>query len=158
VLLAVQTLRNSILVSSFVGANVLSIGVSQAMLYESYAPNNHRAITSCCIVSACFICSFLCWTNVIRYCAHLGYLIGSMTHEPKKPATNSATTATARTTAAEQIAVELTSTTATSTSEVRGHKEHDHKQSVKKFGFSENPDTERLYATQLARYLLMSFR
>jgi hypothetical protein len=145
VTLAVQTLRNSILVSSFVGAGVLSIGVNQAMLYEDYLPNNHRATTSCCIVSASFICSFLCWTNVIRYCAHLGYLIGSMTHEPKKPAP------VPEKPAADRVANMSTSTTAD------GHHD-DLSGPLKKIGFVEQPDVHIHYATQLTRYLLMNFR
>jgi hypothetical protein len=143
VTLAVHTLRNCIYVCSFVGAGVLSTGVKQAMLYEDYLPSNHRAIASCCIVSACFFCSFLCWTNTIRYCSHLGFLIGSMAYTP--PAITSS-----ETTAALDVGVDRSTSTTN---------DHDNCQKpATKVGFAEDPDAPGRLATQLAKYLLMNFR
>ena len=80
VTLAVQTLRNSILVSTFIGGGVFVNGIDIANSYPNdivSARMKARAI----ILSSCMIASFLCWVNVIRFSSHLGYLLGTVSYK-----------------------------------------------------------------------------
>jgi Protein of unknown function, DUF599 len=71
---AIQTLRNTILVSIFVGGYAFQYGnQSINAINASYSDNDMaRAI----ILSILFYSSFLSWANTIRMASHLGYSIG----------------------------------------------------------------------------------
>ena len=77
ILLAVHTLRNTILVGIFVGGSSFTflletLGPAKLMPESTDIPNFMRVI----ILGSFFSLSFLCWTTVIRCAVHLGYSIG----------------------------------------------------------------------------------
>jgi hypothetical protein len=75
VTLAVQTLRNTILVAIFVGGSAINLGLSFTDGFDTLTlPERIRAI----ILSVLCFCSFLCWVLVIRFSSQLGYLIGTL--------------------------------------------------------------------------------
>jgi len=77
--LAVQTLRNTIMVGIFVGGNALNFAYT---ITASYSPDSHERIqVRSIILSILLFCSFLCWANVIRHASHLGYLVGTLDFE-----------------------------------------------------------------------------
>lgn len=84
VTLAIQTLRNTILVAVFVGGSAITTGLSYTNSFDSSAELNLqiRAI----ILSTLCICSFLCFVLVIRFSSQLGYLVSTsnIPHEFKK--------------------------------------------------------------------------
>jgi uncharacterized membrane protein len=75
VTLAVQTLRNTMLVAIFIGGSSLQFGVSYLNSYGSDTRTYMQVRTV--ILAAFLMCSFLCWASVIRGASHLGYLIGT---------------------------------------------------------------------------------
>ncbi len=145
VTLAIQTLRNSILVAVFMGGGVLNLAVSTANEFNDYDNKDGRMKARTCVLAACCICSFLCWVNVIRYCAHLGYLVGAFNYTPPKKAE---TTPNPPTTAADPNAV-------VDPTNVQVHTDSDKE---KKIRFVEDEEKQYRYAILLARYLLTSFR
>lgn len=80
---AIQTIRNSILVSTFIGGGVFSNGIDIANEYPSNVANERMKARSI-ILSSCLITSFLCWINVIRFSSHLGYLLGTLSYHPRQ--------------------------------------------------------------------------
>jgi Protein of unknown function, DUF599 len=76
VTLAIQTLRNTILVAIFVGGYAFQYGNSSiSAINASFTEADFaRAI----ILSVLFYSSFLSWANTIRTASHLGYAIGSL--------------------------------------------------------------------------------
>lgn len=82
VTLAIQTLRNTILVAVFVGGSSFQYGLAllNAVTGISKLDIRIRAIISSC----CLFGSFLCWAGVIRYAAHLGYEISVLAEKHKK--------------------------------------------------------------------------
>jgi hypothetical protein len=145
VTLAIQTLRNSILVAVFVGGGVLNLAVSTANDFNDLDNSDGRMKARTCVLAACCICSFLCWVNVIRYCAHLGYLIGAFNYTPSTP--NKKSDGSSGTAVASGAVVD------SSDIEVQDDSEKE-----KKKRFVEDEEKQFLYAVLLARYLLTSFR
>ena len=82
VTLAIQTLRNTILVAIFVGGSSFQYAflVMNSVTDISDSKTNARAI----ILAVLLFLSFLCWTGVIRYANHLGFVIGTMEYKAKK--------------------------------------------------------------------------
>lgn len=74
--LAVQTLRNTILVAVFVGGGALNLGLSYTNGYQE-SDNLAHQIRSIVLSFLCFA-SFLSWVMVIRFASQLGYLIGTL--------------------------------------------------------------------------------
>jgi hypothetical protein len=76
VTLAIQTLRNTILVAVFVGGNAISLGLNFS---NQYSQTNKRPlqIRAILLTFLCF-CSFLSWAMNIRFCSQVGYLIGTL--------------------------------------------------------------------------------
>mmetsp|Transcript_22302 Transcript_22302/g.37309 ORF Transcript_22302/g.37309 Transcript_22302/m.37309 type:complete len:305 (-) Transcript_22302:206-1120(-) len=76
--LAIQTLRNTIVVSVFTGGYALEFAYGFANEYENVhgTPRQIRSI----IIMSCLFASFLCWANVIRLASQTGFLLGSMQH------------------------------------------------------------------------------
>ena len=79
VTLAIQTLRNTVLVATFVGT--LSFTVASTTLTYSAAAESAPARMRALLQAALLIGSFLNFALVIRCSAHAGYLIGSITEE-----------------------------------------------------------------------------
>jgi len=85
VTLAIQTLRNTILIAIFVGGNSLSFGLNYSINYKDIIGDEALQLQYI-ILSVCLLCSFLCWACVIRYASHLGYYIGTLSYkEAEKP-------------------------------------------------------------------------
>lgn len=79
--LAIQTLRNTIMVGIFVGGNALNFAYN---VTASYDPDYSKRMQARSIILAILLfASFLCWANVIRHASHLGYLIGTLDFEDK---------------------------------------------------------------------------
>lgn len=85
VTLAIQTLRNTILVAIFVGGQSFIYGFN---ILSSLSENSSiPAIVRSVILSTCLFLSFLCWANVIRLASHIGfYLSISYKNKNLKPA------------------------------------------------------------------------
>jgi hypothetical protein len=81
--LAVQTLRNTILVAVFVGTQAFQFGYNTANGYSSLGDDQHREKMRTIILSILLFASFLCWVFVIRSAAHLGYMIAAIQQLPK---------------------------------------------------------------------------
>lgn len=79
--LAIQTLRNTIMVGIFVGGNALNFAYSVTSSYQPVQSKRMQARSV--LLSILLFCSFLCWANVIRHASHLGYLIGTLDFEDK---------------------------------------------------------------------------
>jgi hypothetical protein len=78
VTLAVQTLRNTILVAIFVGGYSFQYALSNT--HASLGETNEKRMCSI-ITSSVLFASFLCWVSVIRLAAQLGYIIGTLAYE-----------------------------------------------------------------------------
>ncbi len=78
--LAIQTLRNTIMVAVFVGGYTLTIAynISDALDVEDAT---HRFRVRSLILAVLLFSSFLCWASVIRHASHLGYMIGTMGYD-----------------------------------------------------------------------------
>mmetsp|Transcript_6931 Transcript_6931/g.10287 ORF Transcript_6931/g.10287 Transcript_6931/m.10287 type:complete len:264 (+) Transcript_6931:34-825(+) len=88
VTLAVQTLRNTILISIFIGGYALQTAIATINTDTSTADvyAKFRVI----IIAAFSFSSFLSWASVIRIASNLGYLIGTLEFESQssnKPST-----------------------------------------------------------------------
>ena len=70
----VQTLRNTILVSIFVGGSAFQYG----FLFLNTPPNSLREQVRQIILAILLFSSFLCWANTIRYANHLAYTLGAL--------------------------------------------------------------------------------
>ena len=84
VTLAVQTLRNTVLVATFVGT--LSFTVAGATLGAAAAADGAAPRARAVLQAALLTGSFLNFALVIRCAAHAGYLIGSLTAQPQAAA------------------------------------------------------------------------
>ena len=74
--LAVQTLRNAMIVGVFVGGSSLQFAYAYA---NSYSPDmNIKSKIRSAILSILLFFSFLCWANVIRIASHLSFLVGTL--------------------------------------------------------------------------------
>jgi hypothetical protein len=81
--LAIQTLRNTILVAVFVGTQSFQFGYNTANGYNLIRGDQPREKVRSIILSALLFSSFLCWVFVIRSSAHLGYMIAALQQLPK---------------------------------------------------------------------------
>jgi hypothetical protein len=77
VTLAIQTLRNTILVAIFTGGQSFVYATNALLALKSKASPTMNDFLQTGIISSCLFLSFLNWANVIRYASHLGFLIGS---------------------------------------------------------------------------------
>ena len=82
VTLAIQTLRNTILVSTFIGTITFQTAVSIIGKYSSQTSDIDKV--QVLITSICLFLSFLCWTSVIRCASHLGYQTGVISNNYTK--------------------------------------------------------------------------
>lgn len=90
VTLAIQTLRNTILVAIFVGGSALNLGLSYSNGYNDEHDTAFRV--RAIILSILCFCSFLSWVMVIRYASQVGYLIGTINLPRYKEVPKAATT------------------------------------------------------------------
>ena len=84
VTLAIQTLRNTVLVATFVGT--LSFTVAMATLGAAAAADGAAPRARALLQAALLTGSFLNFALVIRCAAHAGYLIGSVPAQPLEAA------------------------------------------------------------------------
>lgn len=82
--LAVQTLRNTILIAVFIGGNAFQLAFSFADNYQASIGNPIEQARSIILATLLFA-SFLSWATVIRFVAHLGYLIGTLGYTLPNP-------------------------------------------------------------------------
>ena len=81
VTLAIQTLRNTILIAIFVGGYSLQLGISTINTYS-----NSMGIFEafrCIVIGILSLASFLSWATVIRIASHLGYMVGTLDYDTK---------------------------------------------------------------------------
>jgi ABC-type transport system involved in Fe-S cluster assembly fused permease/ATPase subunit len=76
VTLAIQTIRNTIIVAVFVGGTALQFGLGFLNSYKDALLFYSKLRIA--ILSSFLFLSFLFWASVIRLASHLGYLIGTM--------------------------------------------------------------------------------
>ena len=79
VTLAIQTIRNTILVAIFIGGQALVMGVTFVLNLEEHS--SQRESVRRTILAILFISSFLCWASTIRAASHVGYLIGTLGYQ-----------------------------------------------------------------------------
>jgi len=79
VTLAIQTLRNTILIAIFIGGNSLAFGLGYSSNYRAIMGDEVLQLQYI-IMCVCLLCSFLCWACVIRYASHVGYYIGTLSY------------------------------------------------------------------------------
>lgn len=86
VTLAIQTLRNTILVGIFIGGASLQYAANACdFLVRPVGPISPQIFCRELILGGLLFISFLNWTQVIRFANHLGYWIGTLeTHVQKK--------------------------------------------------------------------------
>jgi Protein of unknown function, DUF599 len=77
---AVQTLRNTILVSIFVGGSAFQYG----FLFLNTPTTSAREQARALILSTLLFSSFLCWAGTIRYANHLAFSIGALDFKIKE--------------------------------------------------------------------------
>lgn len=77
VTLAVQTLRNTILVGVFVGGSSLTyaVGACDILTRQEVPP---QLVCRQLIIGALLFISFLNWTQVIRFANHIGFYVGTL--------------------------------------------------------------------------------
>lgn len=80
---AIHTLQNTIVIAIFVGGNSLSFGLNYSLNYKDIVGDEVLQLQYI-IMCVCLLCSFLCWACVIRYASHVGYYIGSLSHEEEE--------------------------------------------------------------------------
>jgi hypothetical protein len=96
VTLAIQTIRNTIIVAVFVGGYAINFAfyyMNSIYLYSDL-PYQMRSI----ILAIFLFLSFLAWASVIRLASHLGYIIGAKAMKPAVPDSTAATSAVVTTT------------------------------------------------------------
>lgn len=81
VLLAVQTLRNTMMAGVFIGGNAVVLAFNFANSYRQQ--DGMRMKTRSLIITICMFASFLAWANVIRLSSVLGYMIGTMQYSER---------------------------------------------------------------------------
>jgi len=79
--LAVQTLRNTLMAAIFIGGNSIVIAYDLANDYPDLV--SERLKVRSLIIMGLMFSSFLCWANVIRLASVLGYMIGTMQYSEK---------------------------------------------------------------------------
>ena len=79
--LAVQTLRNTLMAAIFIGGNSIVIAYDLANDYPDLM--SQRLKVRSLIIMGLMFSSFLCWANVIRLASVLGYMIGTMQYSEK---------------------------------------------------------------------------
>lgn len=79
--LAVQTLRNTLMVGVFIGGNAISIAYDFAHDYKDLVGQRWKVRSM--ILMALLFGSFICWANVVRLGSTLGYMIGTMQYSEK---------------------------------------------------------------------------
>lgn len=72
VTLGIQTLRNLIIVAVFIGGSTLNFSIDLLLTLTPRSPIANVAILW---VASCMLCSFICWTQVVRAAVHLGYVL-----------------------------------------------------------------------------------
>ncbi len=80
--LAIQTLRNTILVAVFIGGYALNSAYGIINSYEDSNKSTRSKVRNI-ILAVILFASFLCWANVIRLASHLGYMIGTLDYVDK---------------------------------------------------------------------------
>lgn len=78
--ISVQTLRNTILVSIFVGGSAFQYG----FLFLNIPTTNDREKIRAVILSVLLFSSFLSWAGTIRYANHLAFSIGALDYRIKE--------------------------------------------------------------------------
>jgi uncharacterized membrane protein len=81
VLLAIQTLRNTMMAAVFIGGNAIVIAYGLANDYHNL--EEYRLQLRSLIIMVLMFCSFLCWANVVRLSSVLGYMIGTIQYSEK---------------------------------------------------------------------------
>jgi hypothetical protein len=76
VTLAIQTLRNTILIAIFIGGSAFQYAWL-SLNGLATATNINDQVRSI-ILGCCLFCSFLNWANTIRMASHMGYVIGTL--------------------------------------------------------------------------------
>jgi hypothetical protein len=82
VTLAVQTLRNTILVVVFLGGYSLQMGFTVLSSVATISADQIHLKIRAVIISSCLFLSFLCWVSVVRIASNLGYFIGTLDYSP----------------------------------------------------------------------------
>lgn len=77
VTLAVQTLRNTILVAVFIGGSSLTAAVS-ALDILTRPVVTPQLLTRQLLIASLLFLSFLNWTQVLRYAHHVGFFVGTL--------------------------------------------------------------------------------
>lgn len=77
-ILTVQTFRNTIMVATFIGGAAFSNAFSQ-LNSSSHLPLDRKIVAI--FISICLFASFLCWTQVIRACLRLAYILYAWNYE-----------------------------------------------------------------------------
>lgn len=81
VLLAIQTLRNTMMAAVFVGGNAITIAYDMSNDYNGL--KDERLKVRSLIICVCMFSSFLCWANVIRLASMVGYHLGTLQYAEK---------------------------------------------------------------------------
>ena len=81
VTLAIQTLRNTMMVSIFIGGQ--SFLFAYSIIGDTESDMKTAEIIRRIILSSLSFMSFLCWANVIRLASHIGYYL-SLTYDKNK--------------------------------------------------------------------------
>jgi hypothetical protein len=81
ILLAIQTLRNTMMAAVFIGGNSITIAYSMSNAYPDL--KDERLQVRSIIITLMLFSSFLCWANVIRVSSLLGYYIGTLKYSEK---------------------------------------------------------------------------
>ena len=76
VTLAIQTLRNTILIAIFIGGSAFQY--AWLSLNALSTTTNINDQVRYIILGSCLFCSFLNWANTIRMASHMGYVIGTL--------------------------------------------------------------------------------
>ena len=97
VTLAIQTLRNTILIAIFIGGfafqyawlslstlTTASTTVTSTITTLTVTSINEATQARCYILGALMFSSFLCWANTIRMASHLGYVVGILPQQFKE--------------------------------------------------------------------------
>jgi hypothetical protein len=83
VVAAIQTLRNTIYVSIFVGGGAFQSAINVIILYHQAKQIEERI--RIIILGLTLFISFLCWASTIRAASHLGYLTGVLGFSDSHP-------------------------------------------------------------------------
>eukprot|EP01032_Pedospumella_encystans_P022057 gene22057-25006_t len=79
--LAIQTIRNTLMVGVFIGGNAINIAYSFANDYKDLVGQRWKVRSM--VLMALLFSSFICWANVVRLGSTLGYMIGTMQYSEK---------------------------------------------------------------------------